>query len=238
MRKRQKGFSPVLIFILISIGVVGLLLYKKPLTTNNVHKQQEINESTASLPDYSFANFQPVSMEGWKTYTSPSYKSSYGDQIKDVMFSIKFPTDWKQGFDDKGFGLESSKYGHGFTFTKGQHEIRIALGYAPGGNLCVFDDSTELNTPETSPQSYGDVYHKQYTEISSGFSTLRRIYYSSDSQDKDIVKFNICSNEANKQKTQYNDNTSLGRITYTVPKDFTQSDLQIMDTILSTINKS
>jgi hypothetical protein len=204
-----------------------------PTPTQTISQVVPTSEFIDQVTPTSVLDVNPSTVD-WKTYTSPLYNPFWSDEqlqkikigdgyatsenIKKIKFSIMHLTGWTQGVFDNANQAEfdgGSTGSSGFKFYKGDFEIRIGKYYAPGGNLC-------------------SLFPAGYEKVES-FAPLQRFSAGKDEQTKTgFTKFYICSKENNQE---YSSVTSIGQIIYLVPSTYRESDIRLMNSIVSTIQK-
>lgn len=230
---KQKGFSVILILvgIVLVVVMVGGAYYLG--TKNNKSQNSVVTPNSSSSPTSTpsvdsqvtptptpTVVSQTLDTTQWLTYKSPSFSASVGSSP--VAFSIKYPSSWKVGYDNQPVATSPNTYGDGFIFTYNDYQIKIAKGYAPGGNECESSDIkvyTEFNTVDSQ--------HK-----------FRRVKaYEGETIKPGTIIFTICSTIPGYPKMGYVSNSEFGKISYTLPQTYDNSTLNIMDNITTTLLK-
>lgn len=216
---KKNGFAPIIIIlVIVIIGVIGYFGYNSIPTKVLVQKR----------------GFFEVNKNDWINFKSDSYKPQYGEG-ESVKFSIMYPSDWKYHFDNKGLFTRDDElvFGHGFVFSKDNYELRIGLGYAKGGDLCVFPDDTWAD--KENLKLYGDSFYNDFKEIPSLSSSMKLRRVQGDSQSTES-KFIVCAADLESNPLTFGTVTKLGKVMYIVPENSDPSILNIMDNIVSSIS--
>lgn len=171
------------------------------------------------LSTFKFTNSDETA--NWKTYTSPTYNPFYNQQQlqEEINRQKTIP-----GGDPNNYTLQNVQFSlsyppdwtasyvsEGFIFNKSGFEIKISKYSAPGGNSCS-------NIPGRL---------KTLDKIDS----FKPLLLLQDLTVKNEAYFWVCSREDN---PGYQQVSSLGAITLTLPKDYTKKDLGLAEKILST----
>jgi len=225
----QKGLAPILIVlaVVVLISITGGTYYLGRINTT----QPSITKSTDETVN-------------WKTYTSDLYNPFYtddqlraeierqkslpggnpkGQSLQKISFSIMYPPDWVQGFDDgSDQTIRGPRYGRGFTLSKGDYIIKVHEGIGPpGGNLC--------SAYPTYNQDFKNIQgFVKMGRINSSLATTSYFYKSG------FTEYTICTSEYGPVDS-LGDISSIGKITYSVPNNTSDADLATMDKIISTL---
>lgn len=152
----------------------------------------------------------------WKVYTSSQLPYDF---LK--PYSIQYPNTWTPKVLRGTFG-QNEKYDQ-LLLSKGKYEILIYQAPADLIPGCYFKD-TVAEIPNKDLRSI------TYTQIQSEIGLLRR--YATTINKQGMIEFAFCWSS---DGTSYTAAYRYGMVTYYLPKNYDQSVLEEMDSILKTI---
>lgn len=246
--KNQKGFAPIILLIalVVAIGILGEVYFLSKANNQSINSASQSPTSSLTPSNTSSISntksYKNISTESWVKFTSPIYNPYYTDSqiqkakqvsvsstlvIDDsynakVSFSLLLPVDWKQSYDENGINGNKDQFGAGYIFTKGKLEIRMGRFFAPGGNLC---SKKMLTAPYTDIVDASPIIYRRNTDFAQ-----------KDYIPKGFTRFNICVGKYEKNLDNFAENTSSGEIIFTLPDNYSDGDLAIMDKIITTLH--
>lgn len=150
--------------------------------------------------------------DSWDSYTTTRLP---GNALP--TYTISYPPDWTREVKTEENILST------LTLSKEGYQIKITQGPFDGA-FCVF--SGEM--PEGPAVDYRGT---KYTEIKSNSMILRRIQQGTS---QNSINISFCS-ASPQSATTFGSLTPIGDLSYTIPKNFTETMLVEMDSIVKTI---
>ncbi|MEI8232122.1 MAG: hypothetical protein WCG44_00080 [bacterium] len=147
----------------------------------------------------------------WKEYLT-----SKVDGLTFPGFTFTHPQSWAVTEESKDKNLIISVY-------RNNYEIRITQAEV-GKAVCLFKDSPDFQG------SSGDLRSKEYTEFTTGISSILRRYFNQNEGDKSTIFF--CQKETD--TPYFSTPTQLGGVAYYVPAKYDQNIVKEMDEIVKT----
>lgn len=182
-----------------------------------VSKQQSTPQKNKNLTTFTItpSPSQIASNSGLITYTNTKLP---GNSLE--AYTISYPISWNRNVRRTAELIDE------LTLTKENYTITITQT-AGGGAGCIFEGQVP-NGP------YGDYRNKQYTELTSPVGILRRFENTPPNQGDNTLRFDFCASVNGVYQTP----TSVGSIMYTVPKNYDNSLLKEMDSIIETLKEA
>ncbi len=218
----------ILVFSILALGIYFFLrkdVSAPAIDTPTVSTASPTSRPTAYLVTPSprpIPTSIPIKVEesakkGWKRMEVQPFPDSLHKP-----YSMEFPDNWE--FNQIYNGLTNA-----FTLSKKEHVIAIDQAEV-GGALCIFSDT---NLEEVDEIFKDNPVQTAIATITYEQSTLRRFKPSWMDTEGSTVLYRFC--EITPKSNLYGAPTSIGRITYTVPKNESPDLLHEMDIILSTV---
>lgn len=215
-------FAIILFFVGLSVGylVKGSSYFSNRLNTNNA------KPNTFSTPTPIIT--KPIIQQQVNSNYIPPFDNSKADLVTYTStalpgnalkpYSISYPLTWARDVKRTGEIVDD------FTLTNGGYTLTISQGPA-GGSGCIFEGEVP-NGP------FADYRDKKFFELVSANGIFRRFENTSEGSKNIVITF--CQKGAD---TKFFMGSTVGYITYEVPKNYDNNIILKMDDIFKTIKE-
>lgn len=198
---------------LIGLGLLGGYFLFSPKTGMYYPKTTPPTPTTITEQSPTYSVSPSPGIDSWETYTSV--------QLQDISlkpYTVSYPDTWTKS-------VKRDNSSDTLSLVKEKHMITIYQG-AFGGGGCIF----EGDVPEGP---YTDLRGIPYTEIDSSLGRLRRYEQDMSQLDPSLASFQFCLDK----NGIYQSPTTIGKISYMVPRNYNSALINEMDQIIATLSE-